>query len=60
MSVTEPAFAVFLSLPCLFDKVGCNRAVDDAQHFDHQFWATSEQESQLSSLRKSSYEEESG
>jgi hypothetical protein len=52
--VTEPAFAGFLSLPCLFDEVGCNRAVDDAQRFAHQFWATGEQVSQLSSLRKSS------
>jgi hypothetical protein len=36
-----------LSLPCLFDEVGCNRAVDDAQRFAHQFWAIGEQESQL-------------
>jgi hypothetical protein len=37
----------FLSIPCLFDEVGCDRAVDDAQRFAHQFWATGEQESQL-------------
>jgi hypothetical protein len=50
----------FLSFPCLFDEVGCNRAVDDTQRFAHQFWATGEQESQLISLRKSNYEQESG
>jgi hypothetical protein len=53
-------FCRLLSLPCIFDEVGCNRAVDDAQRFAHQLWAIGEQESQLSSLRKSSYEQESG
>lgn len=40
-------FRPFLSQPCFFGEMGCNRAVYDTQHLAHQLWPAGEQESQL-------------